>query len=155
PPRKRPRPHERRRRDHAAAGATSFHFPTAVESGGPFAVSVTAQPHDPAQMCTVADGAGTVVAGDVVSVLVDCATSASSVGAPLLGLHGSGLVLTNGADVFAVPPGVSAFRFPTPVASGASYAAAIAMQPTAPRQACTLTAGSGTVGAGDVTNLVV
>src|SRR5204863_8170945 len=48
------------------------------------------------------------------------------------------------------------FVFPTDVASGAGYAVTVSTQPLAPiKQTCTVTNGTGTVGAADVTNVQV
>ena len=58
-----------------APGATSFAFPARVESGGAYAVTVSAQPTSPSQSCAVTGGSGTVAAADVTSVSVTCQTS--------------------------------------------------------------------------------
>ena len=54
------------------AGATSYVFPTPVPSGERYAVTVTTQPTDPSQSCTVAHGSGTIDAADVTDVDVTC-----------------------------------------------------------------------------------
>jgi hypothetical protein len=53
-----------------ASGA--FSFPTMVESGERFAVSVKTQPDSPVQRCQVRAGSGVVADSDVASVVVDC-----------------------------------------------------------------------------------
>jgi uncharacterized delta-60 repeat protein len=56
------------------AGNGSFAFPIPVADGIPYDVRVHAQPTNPAQICTVTDGAGTVTGADVDTISVACAT---------------------------------------------------------------------------------
>src|SRR5208282_1744397 len=48
-----------------------FTFATTVTSGGTYSVTVVAQPSNPAQTCTVANGSGTATA-NVTTVAVTC-----------------------------------------------------------------------------------
>jgi 6-phosphogluconolactonase (cycloisomerase 2 family) len=50
----------------------SFTFPTPIEAGATYAVSVMTQPSGPAQYCIVSGGAGTVGAAKVTSVAIVC-----------------------------------------------------------------------------------
>ena len=75
----------------AVAADGPFAFPTALAAGQGYEVSVAAQPAGPWQHCTVAGGRGTVVAGDVASVAVTCATDRYAVGGNVSGLAGAGL----------------------------------------------------------------
>jgi hypothetical protein len=139
-----------------AVGASgSFAFPTTVLSGASYQVAVATQPTTPWQTCVASRELGTVVSADVTDVTVTCTTSTYAVGGAVTGLRGTGLVLRNaGADDIGVL-GDGAFVFPTPVASGRSYAVTVAAQPTAPSQTCSVDTGSGTLGGGDVTNVSV
>lgn len=56
----------------------SFTFGTEINSGSSYSVTVFAQPVNPAQTCSVTNGAGTATA-DVSNVQVDCAAPVSSV----------------------------------------------------------------------------
>jgi hypothetical protein len=127
-------------------------FATPVASGAAYSVSVQTQPTSPAQTCTVTSPSGTV-AGAAVNVNVTCTTNTYSIGGNVTGLSGTGLVLRdNGGD--DLPRSASgAFTFTTTVASGGAYAVTVKTQPT--NQICTVTSGSGTVGAANVTNVVV
>jgi sugar lactone lactonase YvrE len=72
--------------DTLTPGASGpFTFTTAVESGQPYLVSVKTQPQNPAQVCNVMTGSGTVTSGAVTSVLVNCAASQLSLIAGRLG----------------------------------------------------------------------
>jgi hypothetical protein len=55
-----------------AATDSSFTFPTQLKSGTSFSISVQSQPFQPAQVCNVDNGAGTVQSSDVTSILVAC-----------------------------------------------------------------------------------
>jgi hypothetical protein len=138
-----------------AAGATSFTFATRLESGGAYAVAVAAQPTGPSQTCSVTRGSGTVGAADVGNVAVTCTTNTYRIRGTVSGLAGSGLVLLdNGGDALHVAADGS-FAFSTPVASGARYAVTVGIQPAGPSQTCTVTGGSGTVAAADVSGVTV
>lgn len=57
-----------------AANATSFVFTTPVQGGAGYAVTVKTQPTAPVQLCTVANGSGTVGTTAVSNVAVSCAS---------------------------------------------------------------------------------
>lgn len=75
-------------------GATAFTFPTAINSGSTYAVSVLTQPSSPAQTCAVSGGLGTATA-NVTNVAVTCTnnpatssntvTGTASLGSPIAG----------------------------------------------------------------------
>jgi len=139
-----------------AAGATTFTFATPVASGNPYAVTVSTQPGQPSQVCSVEAGTGTVGTTGVTDVVITCVARTFNVGGTITGLTGTGLVLQdNAGDNLTVAPGATTFTFATPVASGSAYAVTVLAQPTAPAQTCTVTAGSGTVGAVDVASVTI
>lgn len=51
----------------------AFVFTTPLSSGASYTVTVTAQPSNPAQVCTVANGSGTIGSSNVTDVAVSCA----------------------------------------------------------------------------------
>lgn len=133
----------------------AFAFTQQLASGASYNVTVAAQPSNPSQACSVSSGTGIVGAGAVTSVVVNCSTSNFTVGGTVDGLVGSGLVLqNNGGDDLQVSAGGS-FTFPSAVPSGAPYNVTVAVQPSGPAQACTVTNGSGAVGGAQVTSVQV
>jgi CSLREA domain-containing protein len=68
----------------------TFAFSTPIVPGNEYAVTVSAQPSDPAQTCTVANGTGTVGSGDVTDVAVSCITAVEAI--PALSIWGAGLL---------------------------------------------------------------
>ena len=133
-------------------GATTFTLPTAVGAGASFEVTIASQPAEPPQTCSVVGGAGTVVSGDVKSIVVNCTTDAFVVGGAVTGLTGSGLVLQNGSDELAVNAD-GTFAFPTAVKSGAPYAVKVKTAPT--DLVCGVADGKGIVGRENVTAVKV
>ena len=133
----------------------SFAFPTTVASGAAYAVTVSAQPTVPSQTCLVTSGAGTVGGGDVTTVRVDCTTNTFAIGGTVTGLAGSGLVLQNNAGETLAVSAAGSFVFPTPVASGETYAVTVMAQPSAPTQVCTVAAGSGSIDGAPITDIAV
>lgn len=76
-----------------------------------------------------------------------------TVGGSVSGLTGSGLVLqNNGSDNLPLASN-GPFAFATPVAQGGSYAVTVHTQPLG--QTCTLAQGSGSMGAANLSNVVV
>jgi hypothetical protein len=133
----------------------SFTFATPLPSGSQYRVRVATQPANPTQVCTVASGDGTIGSSNVNNVRVTCATDTFAVAGTVNGLMGHGLVLqNNGADDLAVN-GDGTFRFPTKLASGAQYNVTVRTQPSDPTQSCTVNNPRGTIGNGDVGNVVV
>ena len=132
----------------------SFTFPTKVASGSNFAVSVQTNPTSPAQTCVVSGGTGTIVAGAVTSVVVNCATNAYVLGGTVSGLDGQGLVLQSGSTTAAVSSN-GTFAFPAAIPSGTAYTVTVQTQPTGPSQTCSVTGGTGTMGAANVTSVSV
>jgi hypothetical protein len=129
-----------------------------IPDGTSYDVRVVAQPTNPSQTCTVANGAGTIHGADAADVTITCVTDRFTVGGTLSGIGGftgltDALVLQdNGGDDLRLTANGS-FAFATAVASGATYAVTVKTQPTG--QVCEVTSGAGTVGAANVTSVAV
>jgi 6-phosphogluconolactonase len=142
--------------DLAVAPANgTFTFATALVTGSAYNVTVATQPSNPSQTCSVTGGAGTVGTANVSNVQIACTTNSFTVGATVTGLDADGLVLQNngGNDLSVASDGT--VTFPGQTLSGDAYAVTVKTQPTVaplplPAQFCTVTNGSGTVGASDV-----
>jgi len=133
----------------------TFSFPTALASGAAYNVTVRTQPTDPTQSCTVTNARGTIGNANVGNVVVSCSTADFTVGGTVNDLEGSGLVLrNNGGDDLPID-GNGPFHFDTALPSGSRYDVKIAAQPVNPNQTCSVQNGAGTVGSGNVTNIVV
>ena len=78
-----------------------------------------------------------------------------TVGGTVSGLQGSGLILNNNGSGALSVSASGQFTFPGAVPSGTSYSVAIATQPRAPAQYCSVSAGTGTVAASNVTAVTV
>jgi len=131
----------------------SFTFPTALDSGAAYNVTVLTQPSGPAQVCTVSNGTGTANA-NVTNVQIACTTTTYTIGGNVSGLSGSGLVLQdNGGDNLPVSAN-GGFTFPTALDSGAAYNVTVLTQPSSPAQVCTVANGTGTATA-KVTNVQI
>jgi large repetitive protein len=133
----------------------SFAFATSVVYQGTYAVTVKTQPTGPSQTCAVTNGAGTVVSGDVTNIAVSCSTNRYAVGGTVIGLQGSGLILSSNANEDLPVSASGAFQFLTKVDSGAAYAVVIQAQPSNPTQNCMVTNGAGVVTDGDVVSVQV
>ena len=126
-----------------------FTFPTSLKTGSTYAVSVATQPAG--QVCNVVHGSGTVT-GEVVDVVVACFDNSShALGGVVSGLVGT-VVLRNGTENLSIDAN-GAFAFVNRVNEGDAYSVSIATQPV--NQVCSVTNGTGTMPAADVTNVTV
>ena len=107
----------------------AFTFATKLIAGSFYCITVKQQPISPSQTCKVA--ATRVYAwSDVSDVAVTCTTNTYSISGTVTGLKGTGLVLRdNGGDDLAVSAD-GAFKFATPVASGATFTVSVKTQPS-------------------------
>jgi len=131
-----------------------FTFGDMVMTGVPYEVTVAAQPSNPAQTCAVLNGMGTADRADITDVEVNCDTTTYSIGGIVIGLTGTGLVVTNngGDDKPLAANGM--FTFTTEVASGAAFDVQVKTQPSS-GQTCRVAGGMGTVGSADITSVVI
>ncbi len=135
-----------------AAGAGTYSF--TVPSATGYSVTVKTQPTTPTQVCTVANHTGSVSNVNVTNATISCVSSPFTIGGPITGMVGTGLVLqNNGAN--DVTPAASATSYSFSAVSGTPYAVTVKTQPTNPTQVCTVAMPTGTVPNGDVTNLAV
>jgi hypothetical protein len=129
-----------------------FVFATNVPIGASYDVKVATEPTKPSEMCTVTNGSGTANA-DVHEIHVTCMKTAYTVGGTVGGLNsGTSVRLANGADAVTSMNGT--FTFPTPVPSGDGYLVSVTTQP-ANGGPCNVFGGTGTVGNGNVTSVLV
>jgi peptidyl-prolyl cis-trans isomerase A (cyclophilin A) len=129
-----------------------FVFATQLADGARYTVTVLAQPGDPDQVCTVADGSGFVEGADVTDVAVTC-QDLFTIGGTVTGLAGTGLVLQQGGGDDLSLAADGAFTFATPVVDGGAYAVTVLTQPLG--QHCTVAQGTGTVSGAAVTDVSV
>lgn len=134
-------------------GNTTFNF-TPIADGSNYAVTVASQPKG--QTCAVTSGTGTLAGSAVTNVAVSCTSNQYTVGGLLSGLvTGDTVVLQNnsGDDLTLTADG--AFAFATLVGFGDIYAVTVSGQPSQPSEACSVTNGSGTMAASNVTNVSI
>jgi hypothetical protein len=126
-----------------------FTFSTAWPSGFTYSVAVQTQPSSPAQLCTVANGGGTI-SGNVTNVQVVCR---NTIGGTVTGLVGTLVLRNNGGDDKTINAS-GPFTFATAINTGTGYSVTV-FSSTNPAQQCTVTNGSGTANNGNVTNVQV
>jgi hypothetical protein len=120
-----------------------FNFATTIANGATYNVTVQAQPTNPTQTCTVANGSGTA-SGNVGTIVVTCSAGTLTLGGSVSGLAGTGLVLANSDGDTRAISGNGNFQFPILLVSGTTYDVTIQSQPTGPAQICTISNNTGT-----------
>jgi uncharacterized repeat protein (TIGR03803 family) len=134
------------------SGALSFTMPTAVAYTSAYALTVQAQP--PGLSCSVSNGAGTMGSAAVTNIAVTCSANTYTLGGTISGLAASGLVLLdNGGDATALSAHATQFTMNTGVAYGAAYAITVQTPPTG--LVCSVSNGTGTMGAADVASVSI
>jgi N-acetylneuraminic acid mutarotase/RNase P/RNase MRP subunit p29 len=133
------------------SGAPGFTLPTAVAFTTHYIVSVATQPTG--LMCTVSSGSANMPAANVTGVMVTCSANFYTLGGSIAGLTSSGLVLTDGTDHLAVAANAVVFSMPTALAYNSAYTVSVETQPVG--QLCSVTSGSSTMPAANVTSVQV
>jgi hypothetical protein len=129
----------------------SFQFPTAIDDGSNYSVTISSQPTSPVQSCTATNNTGTVNAGNVASISIVC-TTGDTIGGRVSGLNGT-LVLQNNSGDNTTITADGSFSMQTPIASGEAYNISILSKPSL--QTCIIENGSGTTTGVPVTNILV
>ena len=128
----------------------AFTFPTPVDEGSPYLVTVKSQPAT--QTCSVTNGSGTMGTARVTSVAVVCAVNTYAAGGAVSGLAGTVVLQNDGSDSLVIGSN-GAFTFTAPVAQGGTYSVTVQTQPAT--QTCTVANGAGTMGGANVTDIAV
>ena len=136
-----------------ASGA--FNFANGLAGGAAYNVTVSAQPSNPSQTCTVTSGAGHVGSANVSSVAVNCITNSFTVSGTASGVVGTGLSLSLNGGASLPIAGDGAFEFPDAVLSGEVFEVSISSSAFAPAQRCELTNASGSITSTAVANVGV
>ena len=130
----------------------SFVFPTRVAFSGNYAVTVSTQPVG--QICTVYNGTGSNIAGNITGVSVVCTDSIFTIAGSLTGLSAGNFVtlLNGGADPLTLTSNQS-FRFSLPVSYNGTYAVTVGTQPAT--QTCFVSNGTGTAVTSNISTVSV
>ncbi|HVW71466.1 MAG TPA: hypothetical protein VHB68_20970 [Steroidobacteraceae bacterium] len=133
--------------------ATTVALAYGMASGTAYSVAVQTQPTG--QVCSVANGTGTVASANVVNVAVTCSAVSYTVGGTISGLTATGLVLLdNGSDATSIAANATQFSMHTGLAYGSTYDVTVGTQPYGISLVCTPSNASSTVSA-DVTTVAI
>jgi uncharacterized repeat protein (TIGR03803 family) len=128
-------------------GASSFTMPTPVAYTSSYSVTVQTQPTG--LTCSVSNGTNTMGTTAVTNIAITCSANTYTVGGTITGLTTSGLVLlNNGGDATTINSNTAQFAMNTGVAFGGTYAITVQTQPM--NLVCSVSNGTGSVGAAEV-----
>ncbi|MBX3224431.1 MAG: hypothetical protein KF795_28200 [Labilithrix sp.] len=130
-----------------------YSFASPLPSGQRYDVVVSTQPIGPSQTCTVSNGVGQIAAANVADVNVDCTTNSFTIGGTLKLPSGTVTLQNNASDDLPAGPGAVPFTFGTSQLSGTTYDVTVPSPPAG--TTCSVTNGGGTVGAANVTDVIV
>lgn len=139
------------------ANSSTFQFGTRVSTDDQFNITVKSYPSN-ASGCTVLNGSARANYYTIEQIQVYCTIKQQNLSVTVNGLTGAGLVLVNGSDQKSVAAGTTTPVAMAPVYEDGPYAVKVLNQPAG--QTCTVSGGdtgtgAGTVGASDITNIVV
>ncbi|GAA4817278.1 hypothetical protein GCM10011365_13240 [Marinicella pacifica] len=140
---------------------TTANFAQPLDDGTAYDVSLTEQPTSPNQVCTISggnggndDGSG-ILAGEDVTILVNCQTVEYTLGGFVSGLA-TGNVLTlynNTADEYLLISNNGSYAFFNNLPDGSGFDVSVASHPTSPNQTCSINNASGSIAGGDFTDV--
>jgi uncharacterized repeat protein (TIGR03803 family) len=136
---------------NVTAGSVVFTMPTPVAYGSSYSVAVQSSP--PGLTCTASNASGTMPANNVTTVFIACSDQSYTLGGTISGLTSTGLVLRNGTDALPVASGSTSFQMDMSVAYTSPYSVTVQTQPTG--ETCTVSNGTGTMPASNITNVVI
>jgi hypothetical protein len=132
----------------------SYEFPTSLDDGTVYEITIDGQPVAPGQACSIVNSSGTVN-GRNVDASITCTTPTFTVGGTVSGLNGQGLVLTNnGVDPLTISSN-GPFTFPTRLSDFTPFNVQVATPPSNPKQLCAISNSAGLVTAGDFTFVTI
>jgi hypothetical protein len=137
-------------------GNVTFTFSVPITPAATYAVTVLTQPANPAQVCTVVNGTGTV-SGNVANVQIICTQPGFTIGGSVVGLvegNGDTLELQDNAGDDLFVTGDTVFTFATPVTNGGIYNASMFLPPASQPQPCNLFNYTG-IATANVSNVIV
>ena len=129
--------------------SNSFTFLKSLNDASTYSVNIISQPVG--QICSVANGSGSITGANVTTVAVSC-VSTYTIGGSVTGLTGSVVLQNNSGDNLTVSANGN-FTFATALNDASAYSASVFSQPTG--QTCSVTSGSGTITSADVTTITV
>jgi len=130
----------------------NFQFDTALPENATYNITLLNQPAN--YNCTVSNGGGMVEKQNITTVAINCTLVPTyTVGGTITGLTGTLVVQNNGRDNLTISAGATNFTFGTVLTSGAPYAVVAITHSSA--QTCTVSSGSGTIAATNVSNVAI
>jgi hypothetical protein len=130
----------------------SFTFPTAVQTGRPYDVTVDKPPLFPLQVCRVFSGNGVVADSNITNIEVRCVTIGFGVGGTVSGLQDPGLELQSNGEKLQIAAN-GKFKLPASLPDGTPYDLTISKQPA--NQVCTVSNGRGTIENADAVGVTI
>ncbi|TGL56419.1 hypothetical protein EHQ58_17505 [Leptospira ognonensis] len=139
----------------AISTSGNFLFSDSLRTGTTYSVSVSTQPSNPTQVCSVTNGNGTIVDKNILDISVVCSINSFTIGGLVSGLLGTGLVLQNNlADDLTINADGN-FVFPQVIANAGSYSVSVLANPVSPTQVCSPSNQVGTVAGANVENVSI
>jgi len=133
----------------------NFVFTNFLSMGSEYEISVSNQPSNPSQICSVSNSKGTISDKNITDIIVVCSINSFTIGGITTGLLGTGLTLQNnsGDDLSISSNGI--FTFSNPLADTSNYNVSVSSNPTSPAQICSASNNTGSVNGSNVENVSI
>lgn len=146
--------------DLPVSGSGIAYFPTLMAPDSPFNVSIKTSPDG--ATCTLSNNTGKINYYTYTQTVATCTPVPYILGGKVIGLKGSGLVLTNGPQTLAVPANATTWEFATKIGNTTIYGVTVLANPTYTdsngqtiTQSCTVDHGTGKMPQANVSDVVV
>jgi cysteine-rich repeat protein len=133
----------------------SFSFPTAKSDSTAYTVSISSQPTNPGEVCSVTNASGTISGSNVTTVVITCAVNMYSVGGTINWNGNTGAVTLqyNGTNDLAINSPTTNFTFASNFNDGSSYN--VSVLSATGGLTCVTGSNTGTISGGPVSNVTV
>lgn len=133
----------------------SYQFDVALKDKSPYTISVSQQPTNPKQTCTLSNASGVISSDAINNVDVNCVSAPYKVGGTVLGLIGGSLkIQINAAEEITVAAN-GTFQFTQAIADGTTYNVQVTQNPASPAQTCSASKNRSSVRSKDVTDVAI
>ncbi len=130
----------------------SYQFPTALNQGGSYSITVLTQPTG--YSCSVSNGTGTVGQQNITTIAVTCiALPTYTIGGTVTGLGSNPVILQNNSSEQLSISANGSYQFLTAQLEGSSYSVTVHTQPSG--YSCSVSSNTGTVAQQNITTISV
>ncbi len=133
----------------------SYQFDVALRDRSPYTITVSQQPQNPKQTCTLTNASGVISSDAINNVDVNCVSAPYRVGGTVLGLIGGSVKIQLNATEELTLGANGTFQFTQTIPDGTTYNVQVTQNPGSPAQTCSASKNKANVRSKDVTDVAI